>query len=302
MSVTRFFIFLLISFISLSGFAQNIPNPGFESWIQYGGYKDPEGWFTINGLTILGGGATALQANAPIDVHSGSFALRLRSISIFGQVAPGIAATGSINPLTQAIDGGTPYNARPLGLSGWFKYAPSGTDTASVGITLTRWNAQTQSRETIAEGGFIETTLVAEYDRFWAPLTYFSAEPPDTMVIVLLSSSGSLPQANSTFIVDDLNFEFDYPTATENLQANDAFDALPYPVPASGYCFINNHTQKYALTEWFDIAGKLVLQQPLAAGINYIDASMLPAGVYTWKLYVANNRQPAKWGKITISH
>ena len=280
-----------------STIAQNIPNPGFENWVQYGGYKDPEGWFTINALTILGGNATVLQATGA-DAHTGSSAIRLRSISIFGQVAPGIAATGAINPTTQSVEGGFAFSQRPLLLSGWYQYAPAGTDTASVGISLTRWNSQTQTTEVIGEGSFSEAASVNEYTRFWIPITYFSTEIPDTASIVMLSSAGENGVPSSTLLIDDLSFEFDYPVSIAGT-VKPATTPKLYPMPAGKFCYLDNPDGLFTNLEIYNLTGQLTTTIPLSGGTNYIDTSTLKEGVYTYRISHPNGKHSTA-GKLSI--
>ncbi|QQS30123.1 MAG: T9SS type A sorting domain-containing protein [Sphingobacteriales bacterium] len=278
-------------------YAQNIPNPSFENWIQYGGYKDPEGWFTINALTILGGSATALQATGA-DAHSGSSAIRLRSIAIFGQVAPGIAATGTINPTTQSVEGGFAFDQRPVFLSGWYQYAPAGMDTASIGISLTRWNVQTQTTEVVGEGGISEASTVNEYTRFWIPIIYFSSEIPDTASIVLLSSAGENGVANSTLLIDDLSFENDFPVSSSST-ANPSTQVALYPMPAGNSCFLDNPTGQFTKLEIYNLTGQRTATIALTEGTNNIDISTLKDGIYTYRVSHQNGTL-ATTGKLSI--
>ncbi len=287
----------LTVFTCTLSYAQNIPNPGFENWIQYGGYKDPEGWFTINALTILGGNATVLQATGA-DAHTGSSAIRLRSISIFGQVAPGIAATGAINPTSQSVEGGFAFDQRPVFLSGWYQYAPAGMDTASVGISLTRWNPQTQTTEVVGEGSFSEAASVNEYTRFWIPIIYFSTETPDTASIVLLSSAGENGVPSSTLLIDDLSFENDFPVSSSST-ANPSIQVALYPMPAGNSCFLDNPNGQFTNLEIYNLTGQLTATIALTEGTNNIDTSTLKEGIYTYRVSHQNGTVAAS-GKLSI--
>lgn len=292
--MNRLCFFVLSVFCFPMLLAQDIPNPGFENWVQYGGYKDPEGWYTINSLTVLGGLVTVTQATGT-DAHSGSYAMRLRSGSIFGQVAPGIAATGSINPTTQDIDGGIPYSLRPYYLVGWYKYEPAGTDTATISVSFTRWNSQTQQTEAVGEGVFIQTQTVNTYTEFGTPITYYSAELPDTMVIVILSSSGNTPVPNSTLYVDDLWLDFQ--TGAGSLPLPELPAA--YPVPASDAFYIDNTGGQALYLQLWHPNGQQVTATPLVPGINHLNLEALPSGMYFYRLTEANGRL-VRAGKMPV--
>ncbi len=196
------------AFINANTNAQNaIPNPGFENWTNQGNYKDPVSWGTING-SVAGACFCAGTCRQATSVHSGSFAAELKTISVFGQTAPGIAATGTINTQTQAVDGGVAFNLRPDSIKGWYKYTPQGTDTASVEIILSKWNGS--ARDQVGSAKWIKTTAVSSYTEFAKAIAYSLTIDPDTMVIVLLSSHTNLNSSNvnSDFFVDDLSLTF----------------------------------------------------------------------------------------------
>ncbi len=186
--------------------AQNtIPNPGFESWTNQGFYEDPDNWGTINSLTSIVLVTTATKATGA-NAHSGSYALKLESKNVAGQgTAPGIAATGSINAQTQAVDGGVAFHRRPISFTGWYKYIPNGIDTGSIDARLWRWNNTTHTREEIGTAEFVMTTTVNSYTQFTATFNYVSAAFPDSMVITLLTSSRAQGSPTGTqLFVDDL--------------------------------------------------------------------------------------------------
>lgn len=206
----KIFVVLCLLTVAIYSNAQNaIPNPGFENWNVNPNYDDPVGWGTINGLTYFLGVRTVTKATAAADIHSGSFAIQLESKTVpFQGVAPGIAATGTINPSTQAVDGGVAYNKRPISFTGWYKYQPNGVDTGSIDARLSKWNSGSQQREEVGTAEFIQTATVNNYTQFTVNFTYSSANYPDTLVITILTSSGANSSPNGTKMwVDDLAFE-----------------------------------------------------------------------------------------------
>ncbi len=201
-------ILLALSCMATLSFAnaQNaIPNPGFETWNSNPNYDDPANWGTINGLTWFLGVRTVTKATLPADIHGGSFAIKLESKAVIGQgTAPGIAATGTINT-GGYVDGGVAYNKRPVSLTGWYKYTPGGTDTCSVEATLSKWVGN--ARVEVGKAVFTRNLTQAAYTQFTVNFTYTSANFPDTLVMILLTSSqGSNSPVGSKLWVDDLDF------------------------------------------------------------------------------------------------
>lgn len=186
--------------------AQNaIPNPGFETWNVNPNYDDPQGWGTINGLTYILGVKTVTKTT---DKHIGTYAMKLESKTVPLQgVAPGIAATGTINAQTQGVDGGVAFNKRPISMSGWFKYTPNGVDTGSVEAILSKWSGGQRVQVGRAEFQIAATT--STYTQFNVNFSYSSSNTPDTLVMIILTSSGANSSPNGTVMfIDDLAFDY----------------------------------------------------------------------------------------------
>lgn len=199
--------FFLFVFSILSGtlIAQNpaLPNPGFESWTQVGNRLDPNNWKTLNPSTGILGIFTATRNSTP---HSGSYAIELTTKSVFGQIANGIASTGTIiTSPPYGVVGGIPYTGRPDSIAGWYKYTPSGTDSGFVQFML-------QDSITLDSIGYVRwethNVAVATYTRFTAPIHYNSSAIPNLSNWILSSSRGSSPVVNSKLIIDDLELIF----------------------------------------------------------------------------------------------
>ena len=276
--------------------AQNaIPNAGFETWTSQGSYDDCSGWGTIDqpvsSACFCKG--TAVKTAVAGEVHSGTLAMKLKTLSVFGQTAPGITATGTINQTTQGIDGGVVYNLRPDSIVGWYRFTPSGTDTGSVEITLSKWNTGTSKRDVVAHAKFTQNTSVASYARFAQALTYSLTGAPDTMVVILLSSSTTAPQVNSTMWVDDLGLIFN---SSANIANNHLANSLVsvYPNPSNGNFVVETNSTEKQTMQLFDVNGKLILNQTINGKTN-IDVSNLAEGVYNLSLinsewFVVNKR------------
>jgi len=204
------FIAALFLLITTTAFAQ-IPNPGFETWtsgscdLGINSYNDPTGWGSINVLTCPGGGFTCDEVNTGAHVHSGSHALELATISIFGQLAPGIIATGVINQTTQNVDGGFALNTRPDKLIGWYQYLPANPDTFSVQIDI--YSGLTTGT-VIGTGTISGDTTVSAYTKFIVDIPYTSAATPDSAKITILSSPGQNGTAGTKLYIDDLSFVY----------------------------------------------------------------------------------------------
>jgi hypothetical protein len=260
--------------------AQNaIPNSGFESWTSQGAYDDCSGWGTIDQPVSSGCfcKGTAVKTIIAGEFHGGTTAMKLKTISVFGQTAPGIAATGIINQTTQNVDGGVAYNLRPDSIVGWYRYAPTGTDTGSVEITLSKWNTNTNARDVVAHAKWKKNTSVSTYSRFTQALTYSLSSSPDTMVVILLSSSPSTPVVGSVMLIDDLGLIFNTTGITNSNSKNISFSV--YPNPSNGNMTVRSE-KKLGLINVYNSLGELVYTQNINSNTHQIDLSNQASGIY----------------------
>lgn len=269
-------------FIFGNSIAQNaIPNPGFENWTTMGSYDDPNGWGTINqqvsSACFCKG--TAVKSTAA-EAHSGSLAIKLKTLNVILGTAPGIAATGTINTQTSQIDGGVSFTLSPDTIVGWYKYAPSGTDTGSVSITLSKWNTSTNKRDVVASAYFFQTATISSYTRFAQPLTYALPNTPDTMVVILLSSSGGSPQVNSTMFIDDLGLVYN---ATDIHEQSIQSLLSTFPNPASDIITFATQFSKFTL-KIFDVMGKQIIHAESKVSDYRLDVSTLSEGIYYYEM------------------
>lgn len=206
-NITKHLLFIFCILFFLQGFSQTIPNAGFENWTSSGfpASENPNNWGTLNGNTAIIGIFTALKATGA-DVHSGSFALKLKSefIAFANQTAPGMAATGTINTNTQAVEGGFILNSRPNAITGWYIANPMAGDKGSIDVSL--WRRVGGVQEIVGEATLEFTTQVSTFTKFTLVINYLSSATPDSARIILLSSDGANATQNSELIIDDLAF------------------------------------------------------------------------------------------------
>jgi hypothetical protein len=288
---------LLLIFIMQPLMAQNVlPNAGFENWVNAGGlfnsYQNPANWGTLNDATSFLGIITVTKATQAQFVKSGNAALRLETyyINLLNRPAQGLCVTGSVNTQTEQVEGGLPYNLRPASFSGWYQYYPVGVDTGSVVAVFTKWNAQTLQRDTVGIAGQWFTEQATQYNNFNVAVEYSSEEAPDTVMVILVSSSQTEPGIGSVMYIDDLNFEFT--AATEDLTALPRISV--YPNPAID--FISFDAPQAATMQIRNLGGVLVKTFGLFKE-NRVTVDDLPAGIY-FSLFLDAAGQPvatSKW-------
>lgn len=276
--------------------AQNaIPNPGFETWINKGSYDNPSGgWGTI--ADISGGFVeNCFKESGAANVHSGTYSVKLQTISTFQGEAPGIVVTGTINQQTFGVDGGVVFSLRPDSMVGWYKYSMVGTDTASVDVRLSYWSGT--ARVQVAQARFERTSSQSSYARFAKPFLYSSPNNPDTMVIVLMSSYGGATSANtnSTAYYDDLDLIYS-PTGIN--EHNAISSAVVYPNPTASELTFSTKLEKYTV-KVMDAAGKQIRKEESDASNYRMNVSELSAGIYFYEL-IPNDASQTQRGKFSV--
>lgn len=220
-----------------------IPNLNFNTWTktEKGLFTKRDCWFPnadqANSYWATGNdGVVTLKSSNSIPVEDGrdGYSVQLSTVSIAmvgyaaGNLFIGEYNTNMSNPASSVKFGRDYSGARPVKLSGWYKYAPGASMRTGATIpsdrTLTSdeceiyvklWAGETL----IGEGSFVDNKNVSEYTKFECPINYVDeTKRPDKITIVATSSRyggefegtsvvGQLAEG-STLWVDD--FELSY--------------------------------------------------------------------------------------------
>lgn len=258
-----------------------ILNSGFENWST----TEPNSWVTTNGLMILGNAQSVFKTT---DSHSDSFACEMRS-TIVANKPPGVYVpdyVGSIfigKQIGIKSVRGTPYKNKPNSFEFWFKYSSTTGDSATALILLTKYNTTLSKTDTIAIGGFYNSTSLSTYTKAILNLTYLSTETPDTAVIVFSAITSSSKNAGSIFKIDDMAFTGGNVGVAE--QKNE-LDFSMFPNPSIGETFLNfNIIQPEVNLSIFDLQGKEIWDNKFTnqAEISFL-TNKLDAGIYIIKV------------------
>lgn len=220
-----------------------IPNLNFNTWtsVKKGFLTKRDCWFPngdqANSYWATGNdGVVTLKSSNSIPVEDGrdGYSVQLSTVSITmvgyaaGNLFIGEYNTNMSDPASSVKFGRDYSGARPVKLSGWYKYAPGASMRTGATIpsdrTLTSdeceiyvklWAGETL----IGEGSFVDNKNVSEYTKFECPINYLdSTKRPNKITIVATSSRyggefegtsvvGQLAEG-STLWVDD--FELSY--------------------------------------------------------------------------------------------
>lgn len=285
-------ITLLFSFQLI---AQVVPNGSFEVWENFVTYEDPESWTTPNEASSPVSIFTVTKEST--DVYDGVFAARLESMFIVLLNVPGMLTLGelTVDYITQefSITGGIPFTGRPSKLKGWFKYTPNGPDACFAYAVFTKFNGATS--DTIGFGMYSSMETVDTWTQFEAPVTYFNSENPDTMNILILSSSITAAQPGSVMLVDKLELDYGVGVEEESLKACvDFYHDQSNKALQINYRFVSEQIVSVSL---FNIVGQPVKEfreRKVMNGQEVIDIGGYPAGVYMLEVRSGTDRMVRK--------
>lgn len=190
-------IHLLFVTAITSGINAQVPNAGFESITTVGETVFPADW---SGPTEFGYGAVE-------DAHSGTYSLGVWNWYFY---AEGYAMNGAN---TWPMVGGTPITQQPTALTGWYKRLAGDLqegegNAAHITALLTRWNAATGARDTVAMGLRLFNEQPS-WTAFSIDIVSFSSETADTLAILIGSCENCICAETNDgtcayLLVDDL--------------------------------------------------------------------------------------------------
>ena len=218
---------LLIGLISFGSFAQStILNGSFENWVGSGASMVPQYWNsnTTGNSTAQLPGQTCFQSSPG---HTGTYCAKVVSNSYFGTVVNGALTTGYVYaPNFTKADGFIwgDYNAattmaftgRPDSLVFWYRYTPSGSDSASLQARLHVGNCY--APETPSNGNHPDSTVNIISRALWQstsnpttwtrvsiPFVYVDGRTPQYILITSTSSANHTGgNSGSTLYLDDI--------------------------------------------------------------------------------------------------
>lgn len=270
---------LTTAFVSLSSFAQ-IPNFSFENWTTLGAYEVPNQWGTMNNTTATFSVYTATKGSPG---NPGSSYLKLTSTTVGPTVVNGIAVSGKLDSITMKPISGFPFTGQPASFTGRWQHMIFGNSQGSLKATLTKWNAVSNKRDTIAIALQGLTGMAMNWANFTINFNYWSSNAPDSCIIEL-RASGSNPTDQDYLWVDNLAFTGNV-TGLKN-QNTLINSIVVYPNPGSENITLNLNIKNssHSLIELIDISGKVILTKDLGIiqGENkqVIDVSTIANGSY----------------------
>lgn len=278
-------------------------NGGFENWSPQYTYENPDHWETMNILSVFSNPISAFKATG-IDKHSGNYALKLKSVFLNNNPAPGgIHDTigdvfiGKVVLSPPSLKLGTPYTGRPEKMEFWSKYVPVGIDMAGAFVLLQKWNGTTS--DTIGFGDIrIDSTLT--YTFFQININYHSTESPDTITIGFASSyKKSKARVGSTLYIDDVALT-GWVGINESSMCGTDEKVKIFPNPARSEINILVQIDEADNVQVMDASGKLIDVYKIQNYNSNINTALFAEGFYFY--YIRNDKNGILTkGKFTVA-
>ncbi len=292
---------IFLTFFAVGSFAAisiaQLPNPGFETWTSMGTYENPDGWATLNDYTTA---ASVYTATKGTPGSPGASYLKLTSKTVGLSVVNGIAVSGVIDPVTQQAVSGFAFSQQPASFNGKWQHMIYGTSQGSINVTLTRWDAGTNSRVVVANANKTLTGMAMSWSNFSIPFVYSDGQAPDSCIIVM-KASGANPTQNDYLWVDNLSFVGNVVGINEIISPFAEMSIYPNPADDHVVLNLNSLVEDKLNLEVYTLAGALMLSQKIEviSGQNSIpiDLSELRSGNY---LISVGNEEAKSVLSITI--
>lgn len=266
--------------------AQNIPNPGFESWLIGQVVLEAEDWRSSNFYTFNQFGIYSVNPDM-VNVAEGFTSARLSTTildTLGAFTAYMVNGSPMLNQVTGEVDimsGGTPFPYRPSKMIGQYQFESNSPieDFAQVHVILKKWNDVTGEPDTIGYGQNVLLNPSADFQTFEVPILYLVPEvTPDSVIVILYSTYPDTPIAGGELWVDDLSFEIN--TAVSEIE--EVVEVKIFPNPFMEIIKVEIITLKKGQIDLIDINGRKVVSKPLDEGRQTIgiETTGLAAGNY----------------------
>jgi hypothetical protein len=307
----QLFTILSFIFLSVSAWAQQVPNGSFETWTND---TVPDYWSTWGNVIGVGGEFpyfAVKDTTTYVDGHASIKLITDTIPSVVGGQQTGNPVTSSLaglgtmtfNPVSmQPFFSGIAYTKKPDSLYFSIRYTPRNPrDSGQIVFDLTKSGVSIFSG---LLGANLPNTL-GQWITTGINLTsyYQGATLPDTLQLFFSSSTDMSPAdtiMGSTLWVDAVHFDASINVGIVNISGN-VKGINAYPNPATGKINIAIEQDEIgSQVQLFDINGREVYTGILGSAASSIDVQPLPAGIYSMRVNSIDKMTTYK-GKVTVT-
>ncbi len=284
---------LFIDSVSFTGVTSqpDLMNGDFELW-QSQTFYAPDNW------SIEGAGV-----NMTADVAAGDYAIELTTYLGENNGNPkaraGEISNGYWDNSCGCNNGGYPFSNQIDTLVFYYKYAPSGNDSAVINLNFKNNGSDIGGRQKY---------LLASVDYQYTEFSFEIGQAPDTVIVQISSSNGindDVSFVGSDLIIDEIHFK-SQPLTTGIFNYENDNNISIFPNPSNGKFQIQNLGFGVQNLEIYNVLAEKIYSvlnfqhQTCLTGrqaSNEIDLSSLPKGIYFIKIY---NGEKTHTEKIVI--
>ncbi len=273
-------ILLFLSAISLQVSAQ-IPNSGFENWVNKGNYMEPEGYLTGNSnATTSFYPVTRSTDHYPLAVGSYSIRIESKTSLLPNADGLGIALQNRTGAMLAGPGVSFPVSGHPASLTGYFKYAPLNGDSMMMSIQLFK------SGTSVSRNTFITGSPTTSWTAFNIPFPSYTTADSGSFMFASYFADGPppeyIPKGNSVLYIDNLNFDNLIINGVSEMSEKDYYAI--YPNPAQSELTISSISGNFYETDLviLNAFGQEVYTKKTTGqtGVEKLDITQLLNGVY----------------------
>jgi hypothetical protein len=267
------YFWLILTALTINGFAQQLPNSSFENWSLKDEYIEADGWISTNAYAYFGAPETCYPFE---DAHSGQWSakLEIRTDPITGDTVKSILILGNNYDVP-----GIAYTQRPTAFS--FYYKNNLLDTGLFLMMLTRWNSVANQHDTVALVYNFFTTPSSTFTQVTLPISYANNNSPDSCLMYFFSSVKDKPTPGNYLIIDDLQFAGVTNTGIAEVESRKLLKVYPNPAKDKVTIDCIDEISNYNL---FAVNGALLLQ----GQDKEVNTNLLPSGLYILQVSLKN--------------
>lgn len=282
---------LLVIFFGVN--AQQLTNPGFETWTNA---ANPDGWATFASAVgfplnlATKDTVNKLQGNASVKIKTDSVQTPQGNLLLSEVVSSG---TGSFAPPASLNFNPVYFPFRPDTLFFAYRYSTSSPDTAFISIEF--MNGAT----TLVSAG-LDLTAAAQWTLIFAPITpiYPNATVPDSLLLQFSSSVGA-GKAGSTLNVDAVRFGYvSVPSFIDDIR-NDIKVSV-FPNPSNNVVNIEmSEAVSNATVLVYDLNGRVMTHEFMTGSNHQLHVNNWATGLYTY--VVLSGDKAVSKGRLSVS-
>ncbi len=285
---------LYVDNVQFVGPGAPFPNGDFEEWTEFSS-EEAENWQSTNILTMP---ASSLSMVKTTDSHSGSYAARLESQVTNWDDTIAFITNGRVGE--DGPFGGMPVEDIPATLSGYYKYFPTGQDSAIASLTLYHYNPSTGKSDVLDEV-FLKLPATDTYTYFEVPVDYYSLPEPDTVNIAFGSGNFVSPGAyiglGSTLYVDDLEITYKpHIVSVGETEGPSGHSIHPNPAKEMLYVKLEDQPGQPVKFDVYNLEGQLVRSTKHDPSTSFsINVAQLPNGAYFYRIKTGSRSYRGKF-------